>query len=121
MTRRHGLIVIAVVTLACGGKPGRTADSAGRSSSPPAGGVHGVTMTPLSVTLAAGTSIRVFASVDADVSVTYRGVTHWTSTDPSVVSVDEGVVTAHKPGTATIAASAWADTTVKGKIVVTVK
>ncbi|HTE44184.1 MAG TPA: hypothetical protein VK636_02980 [Gemmatimonadaceae bacterium] len=121
MTRRYGLIVIALMILACDGKAGRAGDSAARSSSPPAGMVHGVTMTPLSVTLGAGSAIRVFASVDADAAVVYRGVTNWTSGDPAVAAVDEGVVTARKAGTATITASAWADTTVKGTIVVTVK
>jgi hypothetical protein len=89
---------------------------------PPAPGtvVHGVTVTPSSVSLNVGQSVTLAASVDADAGVAARTVT-WSSSDATVASVGtDGKVTAIKAGTVTITASSTADATVKGAAVVTV-
>jgi hypothetical protein len=85
--------------------------------------VHSVTVTPAVITnLQVGGSFTLAASVDAGSGVTNRTVT-WTSSDPSIASVDPatGKVTGVKVGgPVTITAASAADATVKGAALVTV-
>ena len=66
--------------------------------------VTGVTLNPSSVTLAVGDNTQLTATVLPD-DATDKSV-RWTSSDPAVATVENGLVAALKPGVATITATA---------------
>ena len=107
-----GLLTLAGVT-ACG-------DKVTGPSNATQGVVHGVTVTPATAQMNVGDSLTFVASVNADASVTNRGVT-WTSSNPGVASVSStGSVHALTTGTTSIIATSAADPTQSGAAVVTV-
>jgi len=108
-----GLLTIAGLT-ACGDKVNVVQPVT------PVGVVHSVTVSPSTLPLSVGGTGTLSASVDADASLTGKGVT-WTSTDATIASVSTaGLVTGIKVGTTTIIATSVADPTQKGSAVVTV-
>jgi Bacterial Ig-like domain (group 2) len=106
-----GLLLLAGLT-ACGDKVTVTGT---QTSSAGPGQVHSVTITPSTVTLGAGQSVTLVATVDADAGVA-RTVT-WTSTNTAIATVSAtGTVTASATGSGTVAiqATSTADPTVSG-------
>ncbi len=107
-----GLLVIAGLT-ACGDKV--TVAPGGGTSTSTTPQVHSVTITPATVTLGAGQTVQLVATVNADAGLA-RTVT-WTSTNTSIATVNaSGLVTASATGSGTVAitATSTADPTVSG-------
>ncbi len=71
------------------------------------GSLNDFTLTPGKTTLCVGTTDQIRTYADADGSPIYY---EWNSSDTSVATVKNGVVTAVKPGTATISASCFGQT-----------
>src|SRR3569623_731039 len=99
-----GLLTLAAVA-ACGDSDTTTPIQSGT--------VHSVTVSPPSLTISVGGTGILAASVDADGDVD-RTVT-WSSSDPSVASVDAatGKVTGAKAGTVTVTATSKANTSIQ--------
>jgi len=111
------LAVLAATSLtACGDK----VDVVGPPSQTVGTNVISVTVSPSNVPMNVGDKVTLAASVNAEAGVTNRTVT-WSSSNTTVADVDaNGVVTAKAVGTASIVASAVANTAIKGAAVVTV-
>ena len=87
---------------------------------PPDDRVTSVVVTPASINMNVGDTLRLFASLYAGAGQKNRRV-KWTTTNPAVVVVDSGgVITSVGVGIATVTATSLADTTVKGVASITV-
>ena len=89
----------ATVTASCGGKSATCAVTVQKKTIP----VSSVTLKPTSLTLIQGESATLTLTV-APADATEQTVT-WNSSNPSIVTVADGKVTAVREGTATISAS----------------
>ncbi|MDE3216306.1 MAG: Ig-like domain-containing protein, partial [Gemmatimonadota bacterium] len=108
-----GLLVIAGLT-ACGDKV-TVAPGGGGSTTSATPRVYSVTITPATVTLGAGQSVQLVATVNADAGLA-RTVT-WASTNTAIATASAtGLVTASatNSGTVAITATSTADNTVSG-------
>ncbi|GEM_PF-6739940 len=85
---------------------------------PPVVPVSDVSVSPETMTLIAGNSGAITATVNPD-NASNKAVT-WTTSDANVATVADGVVTALTKGTATITATSAADSSKKASCVVTV-